>query len=101
MHEYEIYVPLCDNDGKSADPRRLKRLRALLVKQFGGLTHFPQTNVGFWKIGRLTFRDKIVILRVLSESPTARNFLKRLKKTLVKEWNQADVLIVARTVSTL
>ena len=101
MSEYEIYVPLCDNNGRPVAPRRLKSLRMLLVRQFGGLTLFPQANEGIWKIGSHTFRDKIVILRVLSGKPSARTFLLRLKQQLKREWDQTDVLIVSRKVSTL
>ncbi|HYV26486.1 MAG TPA: hypothetical protein VFA77_03070 [Candidatus Eisenbacteria bacterium] len=100
MREYELYVPLRGNDGRAV-PRRLGRLRRQLVEQFGGLTHFPQQNEGFWKIGSFTFRDKIVILRVLSDDPAAETFLRRLKENLKKEWEQKDILIVIREVCLL
>jgi hypothetical protein len=101
MREYELYVPLHDNDGKAVDPERLSHLRSLLVDEFGGLTHFPQENEGFWKIGSFTFRDRIVILRVLSDDPKAEQFLARLKADLKKEWDQKDILIVVREVGAL
>ena len=46
MREYELYVPLHDNEGHPIDPEKLTRLKRRLVDEFGGLTHFPQTNEG-------------------------------------------------------
>jgi hypothetical protein len=100
MREYELYVPLHDNSGQPLDPGKLSELKRRLVERFGGLTHFPQENEGFWKVGSATFRDRIVILRVLTGKPLeAEQFLKRLKKDLRRDWGQNEVLIVARNVS--
>jgi hypothetical protein len=99
MKEYEIYVPLQQNDGSPIDPAKLSALKKRLVGQFGGLTHFPQENEGLWKIGNFTFRDKIVILRVLTEDPLkAQMFFAQVKKEIKHGWGQEDVLIVVRAV---
>ena len=99
MREYEIYVPLHYNDGVPVPPDKLRRLRAELVEQFGGLTHFPQENEGLWKVGSTTFRDQIVILRVLASDATdAEKFLERLKEKIKRNWKQESVLIIARDV---
>jgi hypothetical protein len=93
-------VPLHDNDGRAIAPEKLSRLKRRLVDQFGGLTHFPQTNEGLWKVGTHTFRDQIVILRVLAgDSSEADTFFLQLKEDFRREWQQSDVLIVTRTVS--
>jgi hypothetical protein len=100
MREYELYVPLHDNDGQPIDPEKLNGLKRRLVEEFGGLTHFPQENEGLWRVGAFTFRDKIVILRVLAiDLPKAERFFCELKRHLKREWQQQDVLIVAREVS--
>lgn len=100
MREYELYVPLYYNDGRPIEHDKLVRLKRSLVKEFGGLTHFPQENEGLWKVGRHTFRDRIVILRVLANDlPKAEAFFSRLKTEIQKEWDQQDVLIVSRRVS--
>ena len=65
VREYELYVPLHDNEGRPIDEEKLNRLKRRLVDEFGGLTHFPQTNEGLWKVGTHTFRDQIVNLSVL------------------------------------
>jgi hypothetical protein len=78
---------------------KLKRQRAALVEKFGGLTHFPQENEGLWKVGSTTFRDQIVILRVLaSDAVGAEKFLARLKEKVKRDWKQESVLIIARDV---
>ena len=102
MKEYDIYVPLHNNDGTPIDPQKLKDLKKRLVHHFGGLTHFPQENEGLWKVGTFTFRDKIVILRVLTSDPAkAQAFFAELKKEMQRTWAQEDVLIVVRDVQTV
>ena len=99
MKEYDIFVPLHNNDGTPIDPARLSALKKRLVDYFGGLTHFPQENEGFWKIGGFTFRDRIVILRVLTDDPLkAQMFFAQIKKEIKQHWGQEDVLIVVRDV---
>ena len=99
MKEYDIFVPLHNNDGTSIDSARLSALKKRLVDHFGGLTHFPQENEGFWKIGRFTFRDRIVILRVLTDDPLkAQMLFAQIKKEIKQHWGQEDVLIVVRDV---
>ena len=100
MREYDLYVPLHYNDGREIDAEKLTALKRQLVEEFGGLTHFPQENEGLWKVGSHTFRDRIVILRVLAgDSSKADQFFLQLKEEFKAEWEQEDVLIVTRTVS--
>ena len=102
MREYEVYVPLNDNDGRPIDPEKLRWLKRRLVLEFGGLTYFPQENEGVWKVGAFTFRDKVVILRVLANDvEKAEAFLTALKEDVRRERQQADVLIVSREVGTV
>jgi len=102
LWEYELYVPLHRNDGEPIEPTKLAALKQRLVDEFGGLTHFPQENEGFWKVGHHTFRDRIVIFRVLSgDKARATHVLHRLKEDLKRDWEQQDVLIVVREVSML
>jgi len=102
VREYELYVPLHYNDGRPLELDKLTALKRRLVGQFGGLTHFPQENEGLWKVGAYTFRDRIVILRVLAaDSEKADAFFAQLKADLKNDWGQNDVLIIARDVSAL
>ena len=102
MREYELYVPLHYNDGRRIELDKLTGLKRRLVNEFGGLTHFPQENEGMWKVGSFTFRDRIVILRVLAEeSASVDRFFGQLKQDIKHDWAQEDVLIVAREVSAI
>lgn len=100
MKEYDLYLPLHHNDGRPVEVARIERLKRSLTDEFGGLTHFPQQNEGLWKIGGRTFRDKIVILRVLTDdAKRARQFFDHFKQELERELGQAEVLVIEREVT--
>lgn len=102
MREYELYLPLHYNDGQPIETEKLTDVKQRLAGEFGGLTYFPQENEGLWKVGAFTFRDKIVILRVIStDLARTATFLVALKDHIKKTWQQTDVLIVSRDVDTL
>jgi hypothetical protein len=98
MHEYDLYIPLCSNNGQRIPASRIEGLRKTLIKRFGGLTQFPQKQQGFWKLGKATFRDNIVIWRVLSSEPAtkAQTFWNTIKGDIAREWRQAEVLVVRK-----
>ncbi len=99
MREYDLYFPLCYNDGRPVAEALVDRFKAQLVQQFGGLTYFPQENEGVWKFGGTTFRDRVVIFRVLEADPVkAREFFATLRPKLQFELAQANILIVERSV---
>ena len=76
MKEYDLFIPLYYNDGTPIEPGRFQNLQSRLLEHFEGLTFFPQPNQGFWKFGNITYRDEIVIYRVLeSDVRRARRFL--------------------------
>jgi hypothetical protein len=102
VKEYDIFVPLYFNDGSPIESVKFQRLQAELLDHFDGLTYFPQPNEGFWKLGGLTYRDEIVIYRVLtSRTRAARRFLSHLKQRLKLEREQEEILIIERDVETL
>lgn len=97
MKEYELYVPLTHNDGTPVNPLILVELRQSLLEQFGGLTFFPQRNEGFWTFAGITYRDEIVIYRILTERRrTARRFFRELKERLKRDLEQEEILIVEK-----
>jgi hypothetical protein len=65
VKEYDIFLPLRYNDGKSIESDKFQALQKELLDRFDGLTFFPQANQGPWKLGNVTYRDEIVIDRVL------------------------------------
>ena len=63
---------------------------------------FPQPNEGSWTVAGVTYRDAIVIYRVLtSDAQEARRFLSALKERLKEQLQQEEILIVEREVETL
>ena len=102
MKEYDLFVPLYYNDGSPVEAEKLLELKKHLLDQFDGLTFFPQANEGFWRTGGVTYRDEIVIFRILAaDAPEARQFLSHLKEDLKREFSQEEILIVERDVETL
>jgi predicted component of viral defense system (DUF524 family) len=102
VREYDIFVPLRYNDGRPIEGRKFQQLQTDLLNEFGGLTYFPQANQGFWKLGGVTYRDEIVIYRVLAlDSRRARRFLRNLKDRLKADFIQEEILIVERDVEAL
>jgi hypothetical protein len=41
VKEYDLFIPLYDNDGRPVDPQQFQALQQQLLDQFGGLTFFP------------------------------------------------------------
>ena len=102
MKEYDIFVPLYYNDGTPVEPQKFQVLQQQLLEQFGGLTFFPQPNEGFWTMAGITYRDAIVLYRVItSEAQAVRHFLSALKERLKEALQQEDILIVERDIETL
>jgi hypothetical protein len=102
VKEYDLFIPLYHNDGRPIEPQKFQDLQQQLLDQFGGLTFFPQPNEGFWTMAGVTYRDAIVIYRVItSDEPAARQFLANIKERLKEELRQEAILIVERNVETL
>jgi hypothetical protein len=102
VKEYDIFVPLFYNNGSPIESTKFQALQGWLLERFDGLTYFPQANQGFWKFGNITYRDEIVIYRVISQdSAASREFLGKLKENLKREFQQLDILIIEREVGLL
>ena len=99
MKEYDVFIPLYYNNGTPAEPAKFQNLQARLLEQFEGLTYFPQPNQGLWKFGGMTYRDEIVIYRVISHEPAkSRDFLAKLKELLKRQFQQEEILIAEREI---
>jgi hypothetical protein len=102
VKEYDLFIPLYYNDGIFIEPQKFQDLQQRLLDQFSGLTFFPQPNEGFWTMAGVTYRDAIVIYRVItSDEQEARRFLSDLKEWLKAELRQEEILIIGRNVETL
>jgi hypothetical protein len=99
MREYDLFIPLVTEQGKRVSAKWLRALKKEMCNHFGGVTYFPQRNEGLWRLGKITFRDKIVILRALSDHPhTDASFWKGVKRKIRVDLKQREVLIIKRTV---
>lgn len=102
MKEYDLFLPLYYNDGTAVEPSKFFSLEERLVAEFNGLTVFPQPNRGYWRMGGVTYRDEIIIYRVVaSNQRAARRYLRQLKEELKRDLQQEEILIVERDVETL
>ncbi len=102
MKEYDIYVPLRYNDGSPIEAHKITGIGEQLLKHFGGVTFWPQPGRGLWTKGRVTFRDDIVIFRVLTgEGRFAKRWLRQLKEKLKKDLKQKEILIVGKDAEVL
>lgn len=102
VKEYDIFLPLCYNDGRRIESRKFQDWQAQLLTHFDGLTFFPQANQGFWKFRDVTYHDEIIILRVITaDARLARRVLREIKEQLKADFDQEEILIVERDVKTL
>jgi hypothetical protein len=102
VREYELYIPLKYNDGSPIEDAKIQAIGERLLEQFGGVTFFPQRNQGMWRMGAVTFRDEIVIFRVLTErARRARHFFRHLKEDLKRDLQQEEILIVEKKAEVL
>jgi hypothetical protein len=102
VKEYDLFIPLYYNDGTPIESAKFQDLQSGLLERFEGLTYFPQPNQGFWKFGNMTYRDEIVIYRVISQDPAAsRDFPTTLKEHLKREFQQQEILIIEREIGLL
>jgi hypothetical protein len=100
MREYDIYLPATLNDGTPVEPAEIHRIREELIDAFGGYTHLKHRGDGAWRIGGVTFRDEVTIIRVLDDGTTPFDMM-GFKKSLEVALKQQAVLIVARDVQVL
>ncbi len=100
MQEYEIYLPTTMNDGTPVDGTKIGRIKETLMKAFGGYTHLRHRSEGAWRIGGVTFRDEITIVRVLDDGSASFDMM-AFKKSIEAALEQDTVLIISRQVAAL
>ena len=102
MKEYDLFIPLCYNDGTRIEAVKIRVLQARLLEFFDGVTFFPQPSQGLWKAAGVTYRDEIVIFRVVSSKiRSARRFFRQLKEELKVSLQQEEIFIIERDVERL
>src|SRR4051812_1042855 len=100
MKEFEIYLPATLNDGTPVDRKEVERIKERLAKNFGGYTHLKQRSEGGWRMGGVTFRDEVTIVRVLDDGAAEFDW-PAFKKEIGSALQQEAVLIISREVSSV
>jgi hypothetical protein len=99
LDEYDVFVPLSDSAGRQHSRRLINGFRTAIVERFGGLTDFNHRSKGLWTIGSVTFKDSILLWRVLAISSVSnRRFFVTLKKQMQQQLKQKEILIIRRKV---
>lgn len=97
MTEYDIFLPKSRNDGEPITESRFQSVKSALVEAFGGFTHFNQSSEGAWKVGSVTVKDDVTLVRVLDDGSS--NFdMEAFKRRLEVLLDQHQILIVKRAV---
>jgi len=102
VRRVEIYLPLEYNDGRRIADDKYLRLQSDLRKRFGGVTstqrQFPLQ--GAWHFGEDVFEERVVVFTMMDfrDQPEAEllKYLDRLKKRLMKTFDQLEILITVQ-----
>ena len=98
LYEYDVYFPMASERAGA----ELERTKRVLTDGFGGLTDFRHRGEGAWKMGGVTFRDEVILLRVLGEDRNhSRELLRAVARELAASLEQEEILIVEREVVAL
>jgi hypothetical protein len=100
MRELEIFLPTTRNDGTPVNPAEITRIKDTVLKAFGGYTHLDHRFEGAWRVGGVTLRDDVTILRVLDDG-TACFDMAGFKRSIEGALGQDAVLVIARDVHVL
>jgi mRNA-degrading endonuclease YafQ of YafQ-DinJ toxin-antitoxin module len=93
---YDLYLPLAYNDGRPVEDGKFDTVERRLLAHFGGLTtqmrDFPLR--GIWQGETRLYYDQVVIMTVLDfRRRGSTRFVKQLKKELLREFDQLEILL--------
>jgi hypothetical protein len=93
---YDIYLPLTDNAGRPIADEKFDAVELRLLARFGGLTSqqrdFPLR--GIWQGKTRLYLDRIILMTVLDfRRQGSSRFLASLKKGLLRDFDQEEILI--------
>lgn len=99
LYEYDLYYPLTSESGERSSTATLDDTKKRLTEFFSGLTDFSHRSEGSWKFGGVTYRDEIILLRVLAtDRDAARKFLEDVQAELESSLKEETILIIERQV---
>ena len=93
---YDIYLPLTFNDGRAIPRALFVAVEQRLLARFGGLTsqqrRFPLR--GIWQGTTRIYLDHVIIITVLDfRRGGSGRFIARLKRSLLREFEQVEILL--------
>ena len=102
VRRVEIYLPLEYNDGRPIADAKYLVLQSELRARFGGVTstqrQFPLQ--GAWHFGEDVYEERVVVFTMMDfrDQPEAEllRYLDRLKKRLMKKFDQLEILITVQ-----
>ena len=102
VRRVEIYLPLEYNDGRRIADAKYLRLQSELRKRFGGVTstqrQFPLQ--GAWHSGEDVYEERVVVFTMMDfrDHPEEEllRYLDRLKRRLMKKFDQFEILITVQ-----
>jgi hypothetical protein len=97
---YDLYLPLTDNDGRPIPDAMFDAVERRLVGRFGGLTSqqrdFPLR--GIWQGESRIYLDQVIVMTVLDfRSRGSTRFIAELKRQLLREFEQLEILITEQS----
>ena len=93
---YDVFLPLTFNDGRSVPDGHFDAVERRLLAQFDGLTsqmrEFPLK--GIWQGETRLYLDQVIVMTALDFRPRgSARFIAELKRTLLQEFDQLEILI--------
>src|SRR5947207_14363572 len=97
---YDLYLPLTDNAGRPFDDALFDAVERRLLDRFGGLTSqqrdFPLR--GIWQGKTRLYLDQVIVMTVLDfRRQGSARFIAGLKKALLREFDQLEILITEQS----
>ena len=97
---YDLYLPLTHNDGRPIGDDLFRGLQRRLLARFGGLTaqqrEFPLQ--GIWQGGTRLYLDQVIIMTALDfRRQGSARFIAHLKRVLLREFDQLEILITEQS----
>lgn len=86
MKQIELYVPICDNDGRRIEATRWDWLREYLAQHFGGFSKYLVD--GFYRGQQRDYAESCFVYRIIGEIVDIEPIAEAVKKY----WQQESVL---------
>jgi hypothetical protein len=101
MKLVQILLPLRDNRGRKFKRESYARVRAELVKRFGGLTAYMRSPAhGLWTSGSSTKRDDMIIFEVMTPR-IARSWWRQYRRRLERTFRQDEIIVRVQSITLL